>query len=378
MHLYGSIVGDYRICCHADNVEDKQWLGAAKDKPTEVWNSDGFKQIRLDMLNGKIPKECMNTCYKKEQMGDRSHRMNVNQQYMRYSKLQTLTRKDGSVPYTPTYLDIRFGNLCNLRCRTCGPDASTSWYKDVEGYSKIRDFYTDNDVFWDDLPKIAKTVRDLYFAGGEPFVQTGHYKMLEFFIDRGLSKNINLSYNTNLSYDKFGKYDLEEMWKQFKSVTLWPSVDGFGKQRDYTRKGISWELFETNARKFSDKITNISSVISIFSIMSMPDLILWCKKNSFGYYGTCLINPKHMSLTVLDEKTKKMVNKHYIKFIKENKDKLDAHDLSMIKHWLTYMNARDDSHLAKQFKSFTDRIDKKRNESFVKIYPELAEWYNSI
>ena len=40
----------------------------------------------------------------------------------------------------------------------------------------------------------------MYFAGGEPFVQEGHYKMLQFLVDTGCSKNIELSYNTNLSY----------------------------------------------------------------------------------------------------------------------------------------------------------------------------------
>jgi hypothetical protein len=71
----------------------------------------------------------------------------------------------------------------------------------------------------------------MYFAGGEPFVQEGHYKMLQFLVDTGCSKNIELSYNTNLSYSgNFKGYDLEELWKSFKSIELWPSIDGFNEQ----------------------------------------------------------------------------------------------------------------------------------------------------
>ena len=61
----------------------------------------------------------------------------------------------------------------------------------------------------------------LYFAGGEPFVQEGHYKMLQLFVDSGLAKGITLSYNTNLSYQgSFKGYDLEHLWSHFKKCRV--------------------------------------------------------------------------------------------------------------------------------------------------------------
>ena len=77
--------------------------------------------------------------------------------------------------------------------------------------------------------------------------QTKVYKMLQFLVNSGYSKNIELSYNTNLSYSgNFKGYDLEELWKSFKSIELWPSIDGFNEQAEYGRKGLDIELFKKN------------------------------------------------------------------------------------------------------------------------------------
>ena len=84
-------------------------------------------------------------------------------------------------------------------------------------------------------------MRFLYFAGGEPFVQEGHYMLLDLLIKSGCSKNISLSYNTNLSYNGvFKGYDIEQLWKKFKKVELWPSIEGFGEKAEYGRKGIGF------------------------------------------------------------------------------------------------------------------------------------------
>jgi hypothetical protein len=376
--LHGDLAGDYMVCCHVGSYNNPTILGTYKDKPSDVWNSYELRKIRKDFYAGKIPDECASICYKKEQSGDRSHRMNVNQKYLSYYKLQELTKSDGSVPYSPFYLDIRFGNLCNFRCRMCGPSASTSWYSESDGYSKILDKFTDNEIFWEDLPNIDKNIMDVYFAGGEPFIQDGHYKLLQYLIDRGLSKKISLSYNTNLSYIKYKKYDLKQLWSNFKKVMLWPSVEGFGTKLEYSRKGISWSQFSSNCAYFSEYIQTISSVISVYSITSMPELILWCKKNGFSYYGTSLLHPSYMSVTVFDKYTKKYINNLYYEFIKTNINILDNQDISFIKNWLSFMNSSDDSHLAPKFKNFNDKIDKSRSESFNEVFPELSLWYNSI
>jgi len=262
----------------------------------------------------------------------------------------------------------------------CVPYASTSWYKDSDDpkWSKTIDYFTDNEDFWKDVPQYIPNLEEIYFAGGEPFVHEGHYKMLTLLIESGYAKNIHVSYNTNLSYSKFKKYDLTELWSNFKKVSIWPSIEGYGSRVEYARKGLSWTKFEKHAIMFKEHIQTVSCVINIYSITSMPDLIIWCKRNGFDFYGSTQIEPSYQKVTCLPKESKQQVLNIYKKFIKEYRPILTSHDLEQIKNWLSYMTSADESSQLVSFKQETERVDKLRNESFVDTFPEFASWYESI
>jgi len=379
MHLFGGLNGTYHLCCHAEFVASPKGIGDHNQKPSDVWNGEPMKQVRRDFLDGIIPPECVETCYNLEDSGGTSNRIQVNKRFQNKTYLQDRTKADGSLDNFPSYIDLRFGNLCNFKCRMCGPYASTSWYKDaLTNHSDIIDYYTDNDLLWDDLEQFLPYIEDVYFAGGEPFVQDGHYKLLTTFIEAGVSKNISLQYNTNLSYSKYKKFDLKDMWSNFKTVSLWPSIEGWKHQAEYSRKGLSWDKFVENAQTFEDNITTFSSVISIYSIYSMPELILWFKSINKDFFGTVLQNPSYLSITCLPSASKKLVIDKYKDFIYKYKQDLSDYDIKQMLSWLKYMNSNDTSHLLSEFKQEQQRLDLLRNESFESVYPEYASWYKNI
>ena len=304
--------------------------------------------------------------------------MNIQTRFENKQYLQENTNPDGSIDNYPSYIDIRFGNLCNFKCRMCGPYASTSGYKDANYKGGTIDYYTNNVNMWSDLELYLSSIEDVYFAGGEPFVQDGHYKLLERLIESNNSHNVSLQYNTNLSYSKFKKYDLKKMWKSFKKISLWPSIEGWKKQAEYSRKGLDWKKFASNVYHFSEHIDTFSSVISIFSIYTMPDLILWCKRIKKSFYGNMLQQPDYYNITCLPVEAKKMIVGKYKKFIYNYMDLLDEYEIKQMLKWLKYMNSVDNSHLLKQFKDKQERLDKLREESFETVYPEYASWYKNI
>ena len=380
IHLFGGLQGTYHLCCHSEfSSPNSVSLGNSRQSLNDVWNGDPIKKARLSFLRGEDIPECVETCYKLENSGGISNRLQVNKRFADKAYLQGKTKEDGSVDNFPSYLDIRFGNLCNFRCRMCGPYASTSWYRDsTKKYSKTIDHYTDNEKFWVEIEKYLPFIEDIYFAGGEPFVQDGHYKMLNLLIDKGFSTSISLQYNTNLSYSKFKNFDLLSLWDKFKDVSLWPSVEGWTHKAEYSRKGLDWGEFQANVLKFKKHIKTCSSVINIYSISSMPNLILWFKNQGIDYFGTVLTNPSYLSITCLPKESKKMINLMYKKFLNEYKSILTPYDIEQIVKWLKYMNSADNSHLLKEFKHEQVRLDLLRNESFESVFPEFAEWYNNI
>ena len=129
---------------------------------------------------------------------------------------------------------------------------------------------------------------------------------------------------------------------------------------------------------FKEHIQTVSCVINIYSITSMPDLIIWCKRNGFDFYGSTQIEPPYQKVTCLPKESKQQVLNIYKKFIKEYRPILTSHDLEQIKNWLSYMTSADESSQLLAFKQETERVDKLRNESFAETFPEFASWYETI
>jgi organic radical activating enzyme len=382
IHQYGDLSGQYGLCCFTLNGDDN--LFGKGLSPLEAFNSDHMKSVRLSMLANKPVKDC-SICYNWEAQGIESHRQRMNSKYSSFHKLYNSTNDDGSVKNPPIYLDFRFGNLCNFSCRMCGSYASSSWSKESKYHGILDnnapnhyDHWTDNSKFWQDIDKIKKYIRVLYFAGGEPFVQEGHYKLLQFLIDNNCSKDIELSYNTNLSYNgSFKGYDIEKLWSSFKKIELWPSIEGFQEKAEYGRKGLDFSLFKANSLKFSQYIKTFSLVSSVYSITSNIELIKWIKSIDKSFSITNLANPSYQSTSIFPLYLKKAILKSYKEELLQLNN-LSEYEINTIIDSLKHMNAKDDEHLSSKFKEINQRSDLYRNESFEAIYPELSEWYKSI
>jgi organic radical activating enzyme len=382
IHQHGDIEGNYAPCCFT--LAHRNNFFGFGTSPLEAFNSNNMKSIRLKMLENERPEECK-VCYSWEDNGVESHRQRMNSMYSDYSSLYDTTNPDGSLNTPPIYLDFRFGNLCNFSCRMCGSYASSSWAKEEKHSGSLSkdspnhyDHWTNNDKFWRDIDKIKKYIKVLYFAGGEPFVQEGHYKMLSLFVESGLSKQISLAYNTNLSYNgSFKGFDLEDLWTNFKKVELWPSIEGFGERAEYGRKGLDLDLFKKNSIKFSKYINTYSLVSSVYSITSNLELITWLKSINKSFSITNLENRDFHSTTIFSKEVKKDIISTYKQFL-NNQNILSDHEVKSIIASLKHMMSRDDSHLSKKFKDFNTKSDAFRHESFTETFPELAEWYKSI
>ena len=115
----------------------------------------------------------------------------------------------------------------------------------------------------------------------------GHYKLLQWFIDNNKT-DVELTYNTNLSTLKYKNYDVFELWKNFKNVSLWPSVDGYKTHCQYSRTNFNWDTFESNLLKTKKYVNTVSSTTSIYSILTTPELIAHMKNLDISTYLSIL------------------------------------------------------------------------------------------
>ena len=384
IHVHGNISGKYKVCCISTGAttDNMYNFGTHNESLLDVWNNKHYKNIRKQFLNDEIPIQCKEVCYEKEIQGGHSHRQEMNIRWKDKKFLQTeKTLVNGFLQSPPIYFDIRFGNICNFKCRMCGSFASSQWQAEDKLLKRIvypiTDTWTNNDDLWKDLKNLLPYIEKIYFGGGEPLVQEGHYKLLHFLIENKKTQMI-IEYNTNLSILNYKNENIFDLWKKFENIALFVSQDGYKEVGEYIRKGLNWKVFNSNLHKVLPYVKTISCVVQIYNIYNIPKLMNYCKQYKIDFYPSILTDPKGFSIQVLSRKEKNKIIKRYKNFIKKMAE--DDPEIKRLLSMLKFMKHEPDNkkELQQEFKIRTQLLDQYRNENFIEIVPELAEWYKSI
>lgn len=248
--------GKYAPCC--------AWGGNAFNSREEMTEVVGGAFLR-----GEVPRECANPC-KPDQAGWRS-------MFQRFdTDFQT---------HQIQFLDFRNNNLCNLKCRSCGPGFSTSWASEA-GVTDIS-LYDPTSVDAMDLSKCQQ----VYFAGGEPLLNPQHYEVLEKLIAQGA--NPALMYSTNMSVLGAKSKTVKDLWPAFSTINVHASIDAVGKYAEIVRSGSNWEAIEQNLdwmRTQSNVNIRIATVISAINIWWLPELLEYFSWMQPGQFEPVLAN----------------------------------------------------------------------------------------
>jgi organic radical activating enzyme len=355
----------------------------------EIHNSDEMKKFRLDLLNGVERPEVCTNCYQGESAGFQSYRKAMNKQLEEFIQPSLAAMQvDGTLP-DPTLRswDIRYSNLCNLKCRTCGDKYSTTWAAENGTDKELFAFETGTDP----LENQYKNVRNIYFAGGEPMIMPEHYAALKKLIEIDVAKNIVLYYNTNMTKLNYNKQYLPDFWKEFKSVSMGLSIDHYGDRANYIRNGnIKWKKIEENIRQilsYDNLKIRLSITVSVYNIYTLPEMHKYFFDNNLldsieSITFNMLYYPKEMSIKVLPknlrEKAQENITNH-IEWLKSNNS--SEHQIGQWNNLHDYLYEDHGERQEQEVRNFvfkTNRLDSKRGESFRDTFPEYREWWDSI
>ena len=354
----------------------------------EIWNSQKYKKLRKDMLSGKLPAGCKH-CHDVEAAGFSSMRKNLNRKFEnQIEHFVENTSDDGTFfELKLKYIDIRFSNLCNLKCRGCGPALSSAWFDDhqklfdyVSDKPKVRNVAIDSPEFWKRFRELVLDSEEIYFGGGEPLITKEHFDLLRLLIDKN-KLNVNLSYNTNLSTLNYGNHNLVDLWKKFRTVNLGVSIDDLGVRAEYFRSGTKWSVVDGNLKKLRDEYRNINKyvncTVNIMNVFYLPELFSYLvddriiQPNDFNI--NMLLDPEELRIDVLPASAKNEVKLKLDRFKNELQVKGWFKAASDFKNIISHMMEKDNSHLFPKFIQNTKKMDSIRSESFVHVYPELAQ-----
>jgi len=383
VHLSTWQTGDTYPCCAYDyetpigNVNEEGFKG--------VWNNKKMKELRLAMLKDKPTHGCRK-CFDYEKQGVFSYRYKMNKDYAHHQGLVAQTKKDGTVDkLNIAFFDVRFSNLCNMKCRTCGSHFSSRWAEDEEGKGRVVEI--DYPHLWEEIDEILETTEEIYFTGGESLFMQQHYELLDRLIEIGHFPK--LMYNSNASRLHLKDKHVKDYWKYFDNIVFGVSCDQIGEKANYTRHGQKWDKVFDNLCWIRDNVPHVdiipSPTISVYNIMDLDKIIKFIYDNELATdfeinLNNLLVTPEYLSSTILPKHLKIEAEKGINKSIENLKNYnmnsgRYSHIESRLQKIIEFMYAEDNSHLIPEFQQKTKNLDKIRNENFGEVFPELKEIY---
>ena len=383
--IEASPVGTVRPCCLADdeilnNAGDKFELSTADF--ADIQNSNHMRRLREQFLAGERPQTCRK-CWNEERGGRTSKRMHT------LDRLKhTIKDTEWTTDAKPLmFLDLKLGNICNLKCRICGSWSSSQFateeinqlpreqQKSSHAYQMLRAgaWPRENTQFWHQIDSVLTDIHYIEFTGGEPFMIDEHFDMLQGIVDRGIAHQVEIHYNTNgTQWPERG----EAIWKHFKTVEIAFSIDDVGARFEYQRSNANWQEVCSNLDRFRDLkechkniVLQICTTVNVFNVRYLDQVAQWIDKNkeSFNFvYWNMMHDAWYFSIATLPDTAKAGISKHLrtADVPSQYREEFDR--------ILNFMNtgASTDGFMLRM--KIAD-LDRKRNQHMRQVAPEFAD-----
>jgi len=356
----------------------------------QLWNNDSMTALRKDMINGIEPRIC-NKCFDQERVLGHSSRTHNNDFFKKsYENIPNITNSDGTViELKLKYWDFRFSNICNFKCRSCGPRYSSAWVPDankmkLSSQDKVWHIeQVDNKPNYEFLEQHIDYVEKIYFAGGEPLMMQEHWDTLEL-IDKHNRYDVRVLYNTNLSVLSYNKRNVLDYWKNWKKGNLHISVsiDEIDERAEYVRSGTNWSKLEDNlvtVNKLDNVILWPSFTVSIYNVFRIPMIIdrlialnvITKEFNYKNFHINVLTGPNQLRINVLPTEFRREILKQYSDYCISYKQRYNVDLGSVFDYIIDHLKQPQNEPMVKNFIKYSNTLDEIRNESTFTVIPEL-------
>jgi len=357
--------GETTVCCRSSRPITR--LADLKNFATDP----NYQIIRKKMIAGdRLPEHCA-VCYKLEGKGIVSARMQETVEWANRLNLRSV--QDLLQIQQPVYYEVRASNICNLQCRSCGPEYSHLIAKEYKllGINK-KDFsnieYTNFDfINFENLQK-------LYVAGGEPTA------MIEFydFLDRCIAEHkVDFELVINTNGTKINNRFKQQL-KHFSNVSFIFSVDGYDRVNHYVRWPSHWNSIIENMHyvKNARHSISVNVTVSIYNMANLYKLLKFFDDEFPGmlvHCSNCESSNDTMSAFRFPFRDIALQNLTEIKQLKcyKNDGLLQSFIDALAIHY--DRNHSVDIDKLKLFFEFNDKLDRSRNVTLKDYLPELEQ-----
>ena len=384
--------GSSRPCCKFAHHDDasRYRMANLKDAPLdEVWNSDGMQRLRRDFLAGERPAEC-STCWDEEDAGIRSLRV----AWREDRHLRAEPDFDDLTPAHPVALDLKLTNVCNLKCRICGPVASSLWLQEeleiagdhpdpylVENRlyfraNKITRQDTNAAVFAEWLPHLEH----VELTGGEPMMSPENRQVVESLVEQGEPGQVALLVTTNATViDE----RITGTFPRFGSVTVSLSIDDIGERLAYERAPSDWPSVEANIVRYAEMSSPtcqiyLNTSVSTLNVWYLPEFLDWVTGDErfapIGVHLNLVHNARHFNIRALPPAAKAAVRTRLEGHL--DRSGIADHLAGQVREVLDFMDAdQEPPEVWAAFLEHTHHRDRVRDERFAEAF---ADWHAEL
>jgi hypothetical protein len=418
-HTYLSPQTERRLCCASREPAQsfKQYIDTGNEaneyKPLTLeqhWNSDHMRSVRQRMMAGEELSECQVCDHKL--LNTNVYRSYFNQLFKhKVDEAYDSTDETGATTMPTVSFDYRFNNLCNFKCRMCGDMLSSSW----EAESRKEKSWNEDSQPWmasplrEQIKKFqdtqvveeftnaveTRTIKEIYWCGGEPLMWDIHWKAMQRIIELGFAKEVYVRYNTNLSRTSLKGIKLFDLLPQFQDWQVCSSLDGTGEVGEYIRDGLDYKQWLENFKEgmavakssremrldYTITMPGLLELKNMFDLSQELDVELLTKV-MFTFSPTEVLSPlalpRELLCTIIDEALEYMEPKatrkqqSLIDTLKNLKNRENLDDMFL---GIDAVVGR------KKGKERQQRIDKIRGQDITKILSRdkrVLEWWTSI
>jgi len=384
-----SPTGTARPCCLAR--EEISGIDLRKDTLEDAYKSEYMQDLRRQFRQGVKPETCK-LCWDEEAAGRDSKRIHSR---VRLKEFYPFVDWNNDMPNQLWFIDLKLGNICNLKCRICGSWSSSKWAAEEMDYlpkgvdKKSHIAYTwlkagtwpeESPGFWENLKALLPNIKYFEFTGGEPWLIKEHWDLLKYANDHGYAKHIDIHYNTNATVSP---HEFFEVWRDFKRVDIAFSIDNVGARFEYERYGAKWveanatidAVIQATEPSFqlanhtnqTHITTQLCFTINIQNVYYLDELLDWADTKKWdSVYFNMLHSPSHMSIQHMTPAARDLVlNKLKLSFWKSSKYQQEIDNvIKFIENGL----GSDGSEFLQKMK----QTDSYRKQNFMDTHTEIA------
>lgn len=339
-------------------------------------NHDKIVDLRQGLRDG-VKHDLCKDCWYAEDNGAKSYKQVLKTNY-------AYKNSDQDYVAHPRILEVKFSNLCNLRCIFCSSKCSSLWEdeqpitEDMLGSKKGAEV---NTALLKYINENYKNLEMFQLFGGEPVLHKEFNDIFDIILKKPESDGQKeISFSTNLYYNDTYRKKFEDNIKgcldKGHKIYMRMSIDGVYDQGKYLRQGIDWSVFEKNLDSFMDKFhdwpnfgrlrcniaLNATNIMYLDTIMHyLNDRGLDNVEPHYNYVS----NPKYFYVQTYGTRLQQAID-----IIKSQDyriyDKYKTHVLDLLGS-MVHLEPQTD--VIKQGKDWLNTYDIKTNQNFLEVFP---------